>query len=81
MKFYRSNKFDLYYYGQINSLRLKSSVASKWVIVNSFRSNVYFAGDGNSSAELNTSRCGEMSPSLTSTPLPYITKRWLNYII
>ena len=30
MKFDRSNKFDLYYYGQVNSLRLKSSVASKW---------------------------------------------------
>ena len=25
-----SNKFDLCYYGQINLLRLKSSVASKW---------------------------------------------------
>ena len=30
IKFDRSNKFDLCYYGQINSLRLKSSVASKW---------------------------------------------------
>ena len=32
MKFDRSNKFDLryYIYGQVNSLRLKSSVASKW---------------------------------------------------
>ena len=30
MKFDRSNKFDLCYYGQVNSLRLKSSVASKW---------------------------------------------------
>ena len=29
MKFDRSNKFDLCYYGQVNSLRLKSSVASK----------------------------------------------------
>ena len=27
-----SNKFDLCYYGQVNSLRLKSSVASKWAI-------------------------------------------------
>ena len=25
-----SNKFDFCYYGQVNSLRLKSSVASKW---------------------------------------------------
>ena len=30
MKFDRSNKFDLCYYGQVNSLRLKSSVVSKW---------------------------------------------------
>ena len=30
MKFVRSNKFDLCYYGQANSLRLKSSLASKW---------------------------------------------------
>ena len=30
MKFDRTNKFDLCYYGQVNSLRLKSSVASKW---------------------------------------------------
>ena len=30
MKFDRSNKFDLCYYGQVNSLRLKSSVTSKW---------------------------------------------------
>ena len=29
MKFDRSNKFDLCYYGQVNSLRLKSSVPSK----------------------------------------------------
>ena len=30
MKFDRSYKFDLCYYGQVNSLRLKLSVASKW---------------------------------------------------
>ena len=30
MKFDRSNKFALCYYGQVNSLRLKSSIASKW---------------------------------------------------
>ena len=30
MKFDGSNKFDLCYYGQVNSLRLKSSVATKW---------------------------------------------------
>ena len=40
MKFDRSNKFDLCYYGQVNSLRLKSSVASK--------GNIYFAGEGRS---------------------------------
>ena len=40
MKFDRSNKFDLCYYGQVNSLRLKSS------IVNIFGGNIYFAGDG-----------------------------------
>ena len=30
MNFDRSNKFDLFYKGQVNSIRLKSSVASKW---------------------------------------------------
>ena len=30
MKFDHSNKFDLCYYGQVNSLGLKTSVASKW---------------------------------------------------
>ena len=40
MKFDSSNKFDLYYYGQINSPRLKSSVP------NTFGVNIYFAGDG-----------------------------------
>ena len=30
MKFDRSNKFYLCYYGQVNSLRLKLSVVSKW---------------------------------------------------
>ena len=45
MKFDRSNKFDLCYYGQVNSLRLKSSVASKWA--NKYLwGNTYFAGDG-----------------------------------
>ena len=41
MKFNCSNKFDFCYYGQVNSLRLKSSVASEWA-----RGNFYFAGDG-----------------------------------
>ena len=31
MKFYRSNKFDLSYYGQVNSLRLGSNVTHLWV--------------------------------------------------
>ena len=30
MKFDSSNKFDLCYYGQVNSLRLKSRAASKY---------------------------------------------------
>ena len=30
MKFDRSNKFDLCYYGQVNSVRLKLNVPSKW---------------------------------------------------
>ena len=30
MKFDQSNKFDFCYYGEVNSLRLKSSVASEW---------------------------------------------------
>ena len=45
MKFDRSNKFDLCYYGQINSL--KSSEASKWASKHLW-SNIYFAGDGTS---------------------------------
>ena len=38
-------KFDLCYYGQVNSLRLKSNAASKWA-KNTFKGNIYFAGDG-----------------------------------
>ena len=45
MKFDRSDKFDFCYYGQVNSLRLKSTAASKWAIVNTFQGNIYFAGD------------------------------------
>ena len=45
MKIDRSNKFDLCYYGQVNSLWLKSSVASKWA-TNTIGGNIYFAGDG-----------------------------------
>ena len=45
MKFDRSNKFDLCYYGQVNSLWLKSSVAWKWA-KNTCGGNIYFAGDG-----------------------------------
>ena len=45
MKFDRSNKFYFCYYGQVNSLRQKSSVTSKEQ-VNNFGSNIYFAGDG-----------------------------------
>ena len=45
MKFDRSNKFDLFYYEQVNLLRLKMSVTSKWE-ENTFGGNIYFAGDG-----------------------------------
>ena len=45
MKFDRSNKFDICYYGQVNSLRLKSSVASKRASKHLW-GNIYFAGDG-----------------------------------
>ena len=48
MKFDRSNKFDFCYYGQVNSLRLKSSVATKRASTNTFGGTIYFAGDGTS---------------------------------
>ena len=44
MKFDCSNKFDLCYYGQENSPRLKSNIASKWQVY-TFGGNIYFAGD------------------------------------
>ena len=44
MKFDRSNKFDFCYYGKVNSLRLKSSVASKWASKH-LGGIIYFAGD------------------------------------
>ena len=47
MKFDHGNKFDLCYYGQVNSIRLKSSVASNGQ-VNTFGGNIYFAVDGTS---------------------------------
>ena len=45
MKFDRSNKFDLCYYGQVNSLRIKSSVASKWASKHLLGGIIYFAGE------------------------------------
>ena len=45
MKFDCSNTFDLCYYGQVNSLRIKSNVASKWANKQLW-GNIYFAGDG-----------------------------------
>ena len=45
MKFVRNNKFDLCYYGQVNSLRLNSNVTSKWASKNLW-GTIYFAGDG-----------------------------------
>ena len=50
MKFDRSNKSDFCYYGQVNSLRLKSSVASKWASKHLW-GNIYFAGDGTCAVE------------------------------
>ena len=44
MKFDRSNKFDFCYYGQVNSLRLKTRVASKWASKHFFGGTIYFAG-------------------------------------
>ena len=46
MKFDRSNKFDFCYYGQVNSLWVKSSVASKWASKRLVWDDIYFAGDG-----------------------------------
>ena len=45
MKFDRSNKFDLCYSGQVNSLRLKSSAASNGQ-ANTFGGNIYIAVNG-----------------------------------
>ena len=45
MKFDCSNKFDFSYYEQVNSLQLKSIVASKWASKHLW-GNIYFAGDG-----------------------------------
>ena len=46
MKFDRSNKFRVCYYGQVNSLRLKLSVTSKWASEHLWGGKIYFAGDG-----------------------------------
>ena len=45
MKCDSSNKFDLGYYGQVNSVMIKSSVASNGQI-NTFRDIIYFADNG-----------------------------------
>ena len=44
MKFDRSNKFDLCYYGQVNSLWLKSNISSTSAS-KTLRGCIYFAGD------------------------------------
>ena len=44
MQFDRSNKFYLCYYGQVISIRLKSTVASKWASKHLW-GIIYFAGD------------------------------------
>ena len=51
MKFDRSNKFVLCYYVQVNSLRLKTSVASKEASKHLCGGNVYFAGEVPKSSE------------------------------
>ena len=54
MKFDRSSKYDLCYYGEDNSLRVKSSVASKSKLKTlgggggGYHLFIYFAGDGSS---------------------------------
>ena len=45
MKLDHSNKLDLCYYGQVNSLRLKSNVVLKKASKHLWSHN-YFAGDG-----------------------------------
>ena len=47
VRFIRKTAFNCYicYYGQVNSLCLKSSVASKWASKH-LKGNIYFAGDG-----------------------------------
>ena len=46
MKFDRSNKFVLCYFAQVNPLRLRLSVASKWASEHlGGGGNIYFAGD------------------------------------
>ena len=52
MKFDHRNKFDLCYYGQVISLRLKSNVASKWASKHLY-GNFYYADNG-VSTEQNT---------------------------
>ena len=46
MKFDLSSKFDLYYYGQLNFLRIKLSVAIGNGQENTCASTIYFAGYG-----------------------------------
>ena len=71
MKFDRSNKFDLCYYGQVNSLRVKSSVVSKWTRKHLW-GNIYFAGDGTSVNVSSVSGTSENVSSEVNTIIIYI---------
>ena len=52
MEFDRGKIFNLCYYGQVNSLRQKSSAALKWAR-KTFGSNIYFAGNGTINSKIN----------------------------
>ena len=56
MKLDTSNKFALSYYGQVNSVRLKSSVASIWASKHLW-DNIYFAGFGTSRVSVGLAIC------------------------
>ena len=74
MKFDSSNKFNLCFYGQVNSMLLKLSEPSKGAsTVITFGGNIYFDGDGtimriSSDAITNKS---QLNNHLNSSPLMY----------
>ena len=74
MKFDCSNKFALCYYGQVNSLRLKSSVSSKWE-VNTCGADINFAGDG-TFTNLIVLRIAAEHPILAIPTTPWKSELW-----